>query len=122
MPEIMSSFIFQNSRRQILAYLLATFNAASIHRDEHVERDEPEDEVEKRKIDNLLNAVKAADREVKRLEYWSDVKDVAHTWEAREAGRGWEPLSHNFDSNRSSAIDPIDAGKASGSSGKGKVR
>ncbi|KAI9709207.1 MAG: hypothetical protein M1812_007730 [Candelaria pacifica] len=76
MPEIMSSFIFQNSRRQILAYLSRTFKETSQHRDEHVERDEPEDEVEKRRSDNLLNAVKAADEQVKRLEYWSDVKDV----------------------------------------------
>ncbi|KAI9779907.1 MAG: hypothetical protein M1835_004611 [Candelina submexicana] len=92
MPEIMSFFIFQNSRRQMLANLSRTFEETSRHRNEHIERGEPEDEVEKREIDNLLNAVKAADEQVKRLEYWSDAKDVASQGEVTvtsDDSQGW---------------------------------
>lgn len=96
MPEIMSSFIFQNSRRQILAYLSRTFMETSHHRDEHIERGEPEDDVEKRRIDNLLNAVKAADEQVKRLEYWSDVKDVALTGVGKEGSDETPDLHHQW--------------------------
>ncbi|KAI9813225.1 MAG: hypothetical protein M1827_004167 [Pycnora praestabilis] len=83
MSDIMSSFIFQNSRRQLLAHFLHTFNTASKHRDEHVEKGEPEDDAEKRRTDNLLNTVKSADDQVKRLEYWSDVRDMAQKGESK---------------------------------------
>ncbi len=92
----MSSFIFQNSRRQILAYLSRIFMETSQHRDEHIERGKPEDDVEKRRIDNLLNAVKAADEQVKRLEYWSDVKDVALTEKGKEGSDNTPDLQHQW--------------------------
>ncbi|KAI9881456.1 MAG: hypothetical protein M1830_000018 [Pleopsidium flavum] len=85
MPDIMSSFIFQNSRRQLLAHLLYVCNAASEHRVEHVNRHKPEDDVEKRRIDSLLKAVHAAEEQVNGLEYWSDVKEMAEKGE-RQTG------------------------------------
>ncbi|TKA71531.1 hypothetical protein B0A49_06003 [Cryomyces minteri] len=92
MPTIMTSFIFQNSRRQLLTTLLRTFDAASQHRAAHAQRGSPEDDDEKRAIDNLLNAVRAADEQVRRLEYWSDIRDMARRGEtlgAADADAGW---------------------------------
>lgn len=72
MPKIMSMFVFQNSRRQLLMMLMEKCDAASKHRNAHEQRGEPEGRDEKRKTDNLLKAIEAADEQVKKLEYWSD--------------------------------------------------
>jgi hypothetical protein len=72
----MSLFIFQNSRRQLLSYLLKTVSDARAHRAEHTSSGNPESESEKRRIDDLLKAVRAADKEIRNLEFWSDVKKV----------------------------------------------
>jgi hypothetical protein len=77
MPAIMSLFVFQSSRLQLLASLKHRFSVAAAHRDEHVKRGEPEDEHERKAIDNLLRAVEAADEQCKRLEFWSDYRSVA---------------------------------------------
>ncbi|KAL1393084.1 hypothetical protein HDK64DRAFT_259319 [Phyllosticta capitalensis] len=82
-PTIMSLFVFQSSRRQLLSLLLQTCDAASAHRRAHAEDNEPEGPEEARKIDNLLRAVKAADEACRRLEFWSDLQGVA-TEEAAE--------------------------------------
>jgi hypothetical protein len=72
----MSLFVFQNSRRQLLSYLLKTVADARAHRAEHTSSGNPESESEKRRIDDLLKAVRAADEEIRNLEFWSDVKKV----------------------------------------------
>src|SRR6266516_5596191 len=84
MPDIMSSFVFQASRRALLTHLLNTFNEASRHRDEHIKLGMQESDDEKRHIDNLLSAEKAADEQVKKLEYWSDIREMAATSESNE--------------------------------------
>ncbi|KAF2458535.1 hypothetical protein BDY21DRAFT_272910, partial [Lineolata rhizophorae] len=96
MPSIMSLFVFQNSRRQLLTLLMQKLDAASRHRQEHVERGQGEDAREKRRIDNMLRAIEAADREVRKLEYWSDIRDVVRKGDAafaadedRDWGHGW---------------------------------
>ncbi|KAH0542332.1 hypothetical protein FGG08_003269 [Glutinoglossum americanum] len=92
MPEIMASLVFQASRRQLLAHLSRKFDTVSSHRDQHLERGEPEDDVEQRKIDNLLKAIHAADEQVKELEFWSDVRAMAREGEnsgAADDGQGW---------------------------------
>lgn len=92
MPAIMSMLIFQTSRRQLLGILMERFEEASHHRDEHVERGETEDDTEKRLIDNLLKALEAADDQVKKLEYWSDIRDIAResdTLSAVGSAHGW---------------------------------
>lgn len=91
MHEIMSQFIFQASRRLVLAHLNKIFDEASDYK-----KDEDETEIEpskKRRLDNLQAAVKAADEEVKRLEFWSDVKDMAEKGETKGAmdeSQGWD--------------------------------
>lgn len=77
-------------------------DAASRHRDEHKAHGEDEDPREKRSIDNLLRAVKAADQQVKRLEYWSDQKAIVTSGEASKApdtDHGWDHNWQGIDSS-----------------------
>ena len=78
-PEIMSHLLFQNSKMQVLAFLKLTANEAQEHRDQHDAEEKPEGDAEKRRIDNLLAAIDAADKEISGLEYWSDRKHVLQT-------------------------------------------
>jgi len=80
-PDIMARLVFQNSRRHLLEMLMEQVNAASSHRDEHTAQAKPEGDREKSRIDNLLKAVDAADREVRRLEYWSDIRRIVREGE-----------------------------------------
>ena len=84
-PDIMSSLVFQNSRTQLLSFLKEKIDAVRAHRDEHGAEDRPEGDEERRRIDNLLAAVKAADEQVGALEYWSDRKHVLQTVETSES-------------------------------------
>jgi hypothetical protein len=92
MHEIMSQFVFQTSRRSLLAHLVALL-------DEEIERlkkdteDNTKNATDKKRLDNLEAAVKAADEEVKRLEYWSDIKNMADQGEIKGAvddSQGWD--------------------------------
>ncbi|KJX94399.1 hypothetical protein TI39_contig4199g00018 [Zymoseptoria brevis] len=84
MGEIMGMLIFQSSRRQLLGDL--TSRHEQIHREQkdltahNHEDDETKQQAHERAsrhADNLLKAVHAADEQVKRLEYWSDIKDIS---------------------------------------------
>ncbi|KAK2625309.1 hypothetical protein QTJ16_005678 [Diplocarpon rosae] len=87
MHDIMGMFIFQASRRLLLSHLLKIFNEAS-------ETDETgANSVDKRRLENLQAAVKHAEEEVKSLEFWSDVKDMAEKGEIKGAvdeSQGWD--------------------------------
>lgn len=92
MHDIMSQFIFQASRRLLLSHLLRLVDEASAHRKMHEDEGTEEDPAEKEKIDNLQAALNAADEEVKRLEFWSDIKDMAEKGETKGAvdeRQGW---------------------------------
>ncbi|PQE13721.1 meiotically up-regulated 65 protein [Rutstroemia sp. NJR-2017a BVV2] len=85
MHEIMNHFIFQASRRLLLSNLMKNF-------DEALDKEKDDGESMKQRAESLEAAVKAADEEVKRLEYWSDVKDMAEsgtTKGAVDSGQGW---------------------------------
>jgi hypothetical protein len=92
MHEIMAMFVFQASRRVLLAYIFKKFNEAS---DENKMKTEAGGEANpdmKRRLDNLEAALKHADEEVKRLEFWSDVKDMAEKGDTKavDESLGWE--------------------------------
>lgn len=92
MPTIMAMLIFQNSRRQLLSSLMDRFEAAKQHREEHKEQNKPEGAAEERRIDNLMRSIEAADTECKKLEYWSDIRRLAHEGNAGKATdkeHGW---------------------------------
>lgn len=78
-PTIMSFLVFQTSRTQLLSYLKKTANDAREHRQTHEDDDKPEGEAERRRINNLLAAVDAANAEIGTLEFWSDRKHVLKT-------------------------------------------
>jgi hypothetical protein len=102
MPDIMSMLIFQNSRRQLLSTLMNTFSEVRDHRQEHEESGKPEHDAEKRRINNLLNAVKAADAECKKLEYWSDIRKLAQSGDAGNAAdpaSGWDQKWEGLDNS-----------------------
>jgi hypothetical protein len=75
-PDIMSLFVFQTSRRQLVELLQREAAAAQKHRDEHDAEDRPEGETESRRIDNVLKAMRTANGQIGGLEYWSDRKHV----------------------------------------------
>ena len=84
MPEIMSLFIYQSSRRQLLADLLHRFDEVSkkkedlsAHKHEGDEKAQQEHDAAGKHAENLINAVHAADDQVKKLEFWSDIKVMA---------------------------------------------
>ncbi|KIV96938.1 hypothetical protein PV10_00751 [Exophiala mesophila] len=77
--DIMSFFVFQNSRRQLLTYLKETANHAREHREKHSQEGRPESDQESRRIDHLLQAIEAANAQITGLEYWSDRKHVLKT-------------------------------------------
>ncbi|KAB8576216.1 hypothetical protein FH972_025744 [Carpinus fangiana] len=91
-PYIMGLLMFQYSRRQLLSAMMSNIDAADGHRKEHEDMDEPEGDEERQRIDNLLKAVEAADRQIQRLEYWSDIQDAVNKGESQGAvgsGDGW---------------------------------
>ena len=94
MSEIMSLFIFQASRRQVVAQLQRNFDATSEDRSDRSKQDNETDDAAKRRFDGLRRAVTAADDQVRRLEYWSDVKDMVQKGETKggvDAAQGWGP-------------------------------
>ena len=93
MNHILSLFMFQYTRRQLLSRMLQKIGEASDHRVEHRKEQKEEYQEEKEKIDNLLRAVRAAEDEVKALEYWSDISDMAQAGETMHAANdneGWD--------------------------------
>lgn len=86
MHEIMSLFIFQASRRLLLSNLMGIYDDTS------QELDKKETPELRAKKDALKMAVKHADEEVRKLAYWSDVKQMAESGETRGAvdcEKGW---------------------------------
>jgi len=77
--DIMSFLVFQNSRRQLLSFLKESAVEARQHRQKHEDEQNPENDAESRRIDNILAAVDAANAEISGLEYWSDRKDILKT-------------------------------------------
>src|SRR4051794_15041412 len=77
MPIIMSSMIFQTSRRRLLAHLIkVSIQAEEERRNKQKDDHSYENDEEKMYIDGLNKTIDAAEKEVRRLEYWSDVKKV----------------------------------------------
>lgn len=113
MPEIMSLFIFQSSRRQLLAALLSRYDEASkrsenLQDHQHGEEDEEgqkEHAIATTQADNLMKAVRAADEQVKKLEYWSDIKDMAERGEILQESEGGK-----WDIDKWQGLSPVEDG------------
>ncbi|KAI6784221.1 Meiotically up-regulated like protein [Emericellopsis cladophorae] len=87
MHEVMSIFIFQASRRLLLSHLMSVY-------DDTIARLEKEDtQHDRERRDALKQAMEHADEEVRKLAYWSDVKQMAESGESRGAvasHKGWQ--------------------------------
>ncbi|KAH9892356.1 hypothetical protein F4778DRAFT_317782 [Xylariomycetidae sp. FL2044] len=93
MHEIMSIFVFQASRKLLLSRLI------QLHDDEQAKEKKGKAPKTNNKLENLGQAIKHADEEVRRLEYWSDIKNMTENGESGGAvdrgkgwGEGWEGL------------------------------
>jgi len=85
MGDIMGTFMFQSSRRQLLADLISRHEEShesqrdlASHRHEGDDAKQQEHDRAARWADNLMKAVHAADEQVKKLEYWSDIRDLSN--------------------------------------------
>lgn len=89
MHDIMGLFVFQASRRLLLSHLMQIFDSTT---DELEKKKDKADAGLKDRHEALRNAVKHADEEVRRLAYWSDVKQMAENGEtnAMEERKGWD--------------------------------
>ncbi|KAI9759686.1 MAG: hypothetical protein M4579_002163 [Chaenotheca gracillima] len=108
MPEIMSNFVFQASRRQLLAHLVQHYNQTSEKPKSQDEADQPDEEERARLNRNLQNAIHAAEDQVKKLEYWSDVKHIAKQGESISAvdeSKGWTEGWQGLDSSGPADLD-----------------
>jgi len=88
MHEIMSLFVFQASRRLLLSHLMSIYEDTKTA----LEKKEEDTELQERTA-ALKAALKHADEEVRKLAYWSDVKQMAENGESRGAvdgEKGWQ--------------------------------
>jgi hypothetical protein len=91
MREIMNQFVFQASRRLLLDHLSQIHNETVSRRDKERDggKEAPEDD---QKVENLDAAIHAADEQVKRLEYWSDIRELVEEGKTRggvDDSKGW---------------------------------
>lgn len=111
MSEIMSMFIYQSSRRQLLAELMQHLDKSTERREslsghEHLdEESKKKHEVAVKQANNLGRAVEAADLQVKRLEYWSDIKSMARHGETLHATD-----SSHWNQTKWQGLDPASPG------------
>ncbi|KAI3322583.1 hypothetical protein HD806DRAFT_500438 [Xylariaceae sp. AK1471] len=101
MHEIMSVFIFQESRRTLLARLTELHDDVSskAHKGKSATTS---------KAENLAGAIKHADEEVRRLEYWSDIKEMAANGEAVHAvdhQKGWDSRWQGLDKSGAEGVN-----------------
>jgi hypothetical protein len=105
MHEIMALFVFQASRRILLSKLTDIYDKTVAAQKKRGDTDPELD----RKVKNLAAAVKHADEEVRRLEYWSDVKGIAEEGDSKGAvdqKQGWDPAWQGVDKSGPSAPPP----------------
>lgn len=87
MHEIMALFVFQASRRLLLGHLMSFYDDTK----DALETNKDDAELREREA-SLRAALKHADEEVRRLAYWSDVKEMTEGGESRGAvagDQGW---------------------------------
>ncbi|KAI0479820.1 hypothetical protein F4859DRAFT_450937 [Xylaria cf. heliscus] len=101
MHEIMSMFVFQTSRKTLLARLTRLHDDATRSASNGKSAIAP-------KAENLAGAIKHADEEVRRLEYWSDIKGMAESGEAVRAvdtQKGWDSGWQGLDKSGAKGVD-----------------
>jgi len=95
MHDIMALFVFQTSRKALLTRLSQVYEEAVEQQKKTTKPEEKDSKLEKR-AEYLAAAIRHGEEEVRRLEYWSDVKDMAEsgaTNTAVDPEHGWEERS-----------------------------
>ncbi|KAL1869990.1 hypothetical protein VTK73DRAFT_2860 [Phialemonium thermophilum] len=95
MHEIMSLFIFQTSRKILLTKLSKAYDETQkkLQNQQEAEDGEGDGAKLRRRANTLASALRHADEEIKRLEYWSDVKCIAEEGASKTAvdhQQGWD--------------------------------
>ncbi|USW53636.1 Putative Peroxin/Ferlin domain-containing protein [Septoria linicola] len=92
MEDIMKNLIFQSSRRQLLDDLIARHHQLReeqkpLESHDHKDEEDKQEEHDRnaRHAANLHKAIHAAEQQVRKLEYWSDIKGLTDTNEKEEA-------------------------------------
>jgi len=101
MHEVMAMFVFQTSRQKLLARLTQLYDEVTGHAQKGKSTSTPKGE-------NLAEAIKHADEEVRRLEYWSDIKGMAENGEAVRAvdeRKGWDSGWQGLDKSGAKGIN-----------------
>ncbi|TWU72411.1 hypothetical protein ED733_002156 [Metarhizium rileyi] len=114
MHEIMSIFVFQASRRQLLTHLMRTYDD-TVRKLEDIDSKDNKDLIERKKA--LEAAVKHADEEVSKLAFWSDVKKMAESGQLRlslDEDQDWYEAHPGLDR---SGPSPPNMGELPGSKG-----
>ncbi|KAB5554560.1 hypothetical protein GE09DRAFT_1121495 [Coniochaeta sp. 2T2.1] len=97
MHEIMSLFVFQASRRLLLTRMAHIYDQTT----KLIEGGDSSEKL-KEKSKNLTAAIRHADEEVRRLEYWSDIKEMVVEGETKGAMdhcEGWDERWQGLDSS-----------------------
>ncbi|KAI0206057.1 hypothetical protein F4808DRAFT_447920 [Astrocystis sublimbata] len=104
MHEIMSMFVFQASRKTLLARL------TRLHDDATSSASKGKSAMTA-KAENLAKAIVHADEEVRRLEFWSDIKGMAESGEAPRAAdeqKGWDSGWSGVDNSGAAGVNADD--------------
>lgn len=91
--DIFRMFIFQASRKKLLAHLHKVYEEAAEELEQFDGEGNDEDSPKKRRLHNLEEALRGADEEVRKLEFWGDIKDLAETGDTKGAvdeSQGWD--------------------------------
>ncbi|KAK1749956.1 hypothetical protein QBC47DRAFT_332708 [Echria macrotheca] len=107
MHEIMSLFVFQASRRALLSRLTEVYDKAVTDRDKRKDGEGADGLA--RRAENLAAAVKHADEEVRKLEYWSDVRGMVVEGESKggvDEQQGWDASWEGLDKSGPKAPAP----------------
>ncbi|KAI1308351.1 hypothetical protein F5Y03DRAFT_393586 [Xylaria venustula] len=100
MHEIMSMLVFQTSRKTLLAHLTELHDLTS--------KSNKGKSAKTTKTENLAAAIKHADEEVRKLEFWSDIKGMAENGEtigAVDHQKGWDSGWQGLDKSGAKGID-----------------
>lgn len=102
MEDIMKNFMFQASRRQLLHDLIARHDQLRAEQDELESHDHKDEEAKQeehdrnaRHVSNLHKAIHAAEKQVKKLEFYSDIKDFVDDGEQEKEEGHTEPPFKN---------------------------
>lgn len=117
MEEIMGMLIFQSSRRQLLSDLISRHEQLRGEQEDLAEHEhgndlqlQQEHDRKARHASNLRKAIHVAEDQVKKLEYWSDIRGVTSTGDA-----GQQHIEPSFKNKQ-----PASAGTPNLPNGKGK--